>query len=58
MNDTTRRFHRTIDQAFPHGPIYASSVEHYRRGEPRWAVLLGCFAVGCTFAALLLWGVS
>ena len=58
MNDTTQRFHRTMQSAFPHGVDYASSVEHYRRGEPRWAVLIGCAVLGWVFAALLMWGTA
>ena len=31
VNTTTRRFPRTLAEAFPDGPTYASSVEVYRK---------------------------
>ena len=30
MNDTTRVFPRTLDQAFNHGADYGCSIVHYR----------------------------
>lgn len=58
MNDTTRKFSRTMNAAFPFGADYASSIEHHRRGEPRWTVIVGCAVLGWVFAVLLMWGVS
>lgn len=33
MNNTTRKYPRTINEAFPSGTEYANSVEHYRRSD-------------------------
>ena len=31
MNTTTRKYSRTMAEAFPHGPEYACAVERYSR---------------------------
>lgn len=33
MNTTTRKFSRTLNEAFPGGTEYAKAVEHYRRTD-------------------------
>jgi len=32
INDTTRSYPRTLDQAFPNSPEYAQAIEHYPHG--------------------------
>jgi len=32
VNDTTRSYPRTLDQAFPNSPEYAQAIEHYPSG--------------------------
>lgn len=53
MTPTTRRYPRTLGEAFPHDAAYASAIEHHRvvRGT---GPLLALVAL----AALLVWGVA
>jgi hypothetical protein len=44
MNHTTRRFPRTVDQAFHHGAEYGCAITHYRNHLSRlttWIMLCG-----------------
>ena len=51
---TTRRFPRTLDQAFNSGADYGCSITHYRN---RWSWVNR--AAVCVFCALaLVWGVT
>ena len=51
--NTTRRFHRTTDQAFPFGPSYGNPIQGpYRRGvgvKPTWLL-----AIAAVFGVLVL----
>lgn len=47
VNWTTRRFPRTLEEAFPDGPTYAASVEIYRKHFTLdtfniWLCIFGC----------------
>ncbi len=33
LNDTTRSYPRTLNEAFPNSPEYAQSIEHYPHGS-------------------------
>ncbi len=56
MNDTTRRFPRTLQQAFPHDREWAYPIERYsRRTQQAANVMLAC-AIGIGLAlALVHW---
>lgn len=34
MNTTTKKYARTMDEAFPHGVDYATAIERYE--TPKW----------------------
>lgn len=56
MNDTTRKFPRTLQQAFPHDREWAYPIERYsNRYDQVGSVLLAC-AIGLGLAlALVHW---
>jgi len=33
LNDTTRSYPRTLNEAFPNSPEYAQAIEHYPQGS-------------------------
>ena len=44
INDTTKRFPRTLDEAFNHGADYGCAITHYRSQLSRlttWVFLCG-----------------
>ena len=49
---TTRRFARTLNEAFPHGMNYAASIHCAHRGSGIGSYLLA-IAIGLCFAVLL-----
>jgi hypothetical protein len=57
MNITTRKFPRSINEAFGSGTAYAASIERNRRSDRAGiAIVLGCIAIVCTAYALAYWG--
>jgi len=54
MNDTTRVFPRTLDQAFNHGADYGTSIVHYRN---RWS-WVNRIAVAVLWVLAVAWGVT
>ena len=56
MNDTTRRFPRTLQQAFPHDREWAYAIERSsRRFDAVGNVLLACAIGGGLALALVHW---
>ena len=55
MNHTTKRFPRTLDEAFNHGADYGCSITHYRNQLSRLTTwLLLCGLAGIFIVALVL----
>jgi hypothetical protein len=54
MNDTTRVFPRTLDQAFNHGADYGTSIVHYRN---RWS-WVNRIAMVVLWVLAVAWGVT
>jgi hypothetical protein len=57
MNITTKRFPRTINEAFGSGTAYAASIERNRRSDRSGIkIVLGCIAIVCAAYARAYWG--
>jgi hypothetical protein len=46
INDTTRTYPRTLDEAFPNSPEYAQAIEHYSQGSGLFEFILFIIALG------------
>jgi hypothetical protein len=58
MNITTKRFPRTINEAFGSGTAYAASIERNRRSDRAGIkIVMGCIAIVCAAYALAFWSV-
>ena len=51
INDTTRRFPRTLNEAFPQGAEYGCAITHYRNHMSR----LNLWILLCSGALVLTW---
>lgn len=60
MNTTTRKYPRTLNDAFPGGTAYANSIEHHKRSDTDGitivlvcCVVMACAVVGTWIAGML-----
>jgi len=57
MNATTRRWPRTMNEAFPGGAEYAASIERQRRSDRDvvWIVLIAAALIAAPWAIMAWW---
>jgi hypothetical protein len=57
INDTPRKYPRTLDEAYPFGARYGCAVEHYTRPD-RWYDYALAIVIGLVLAALMFFWLS
>jgi len=53
--DTTRRYPRTLNEAFPGGTEYANAIERYRRTDTSGIVIVAVVAAPIVCALIGFW---